>query len=52
MAADDEGAVEADVVTRSVNVPDAEEDERAEDPRLKEKAERRSRPQVTSSTNT
>ncbi len=27
-----EGAVEADVVTRSVNVPDAEEDERAEDP--------------------
>ena len=27
-----DGAVEADVVTRSVNVPDAEEDERAEDP--------------------
>ena len=27
-----EGAVEADVVTRSVNVPDAAEDERAEDP--------------------
>lgn len=28
----DEGAVEADVVTRSVNVPDPAEDERAEDP--------------------
>lgn len=27
-----DGAVEADVVTRSVNVPDPEEDERAEDP--------------------
>lgn len=27
-----DGAVEADVVTRSVNVPDAAEDERAEDP--------------------
>lgn len=27
-----EGAVQADVVTRSVNVPDAAEDERAEDP--------------------
>ncbi|MGY8777128.1 MAG: hypothetical protein ACKVIN_03290, partial [Longimicrobiales bacterium] len=28
----DDGAMEADVVTRSVNVPDAAEDERAEDP--------------------
>ena len=28
----DDGAVEADVVTRSVNVPDATEDDRAEDP--------------------
>ena len=27
-----DGAVEADVVTRSINVPDAAEDERAEDP--------------------